>query len=242
MANGEELAILDRDTPLILAVSIVDYDAIEAASLNDTGRKRGISQRIASRSAPWTGMVRFFRLDDGRKQPLRWKTVVLSNPKPDSVAVLDAFTSAAADFGVDEANLAAIAPGRYMIRAGITGRAAGGGVESNDIVVELREMKKPENRDTEEKRLNTAYYAYRRAQYRTALSEVQEVIARNPRNVAALILLGDVQFAMRKYREALAAYQEALTQYQAQDPAIEEEPRALLGRIAATEQKLSRRR
>ena len=240
MANGEEKTILDPDTPLILTVSIVDYEAIEAKS---AGKTRGqMSQRLGSKSAPWTGMIRFLR-HDGRKQALRWRLTLLANPKPDAIAVLDAFTSAFADFGVDAENVATIPPGRYTIRTSITGRASGRHyeVESNDIMVEVRKKRGLKTDENDEKQLNSASYSYRRAQYEKALSEVEAVLARDPEDITALILLGDIQFARRKYAEALSAYQEALSQYNAQ-VAIEEEPRALLAKIDATERKLNRRR
>jgi tetratricopeptide (TPR) repeat protein len=228
-ANGEEEAILRRGEPLVFAVSLVDYAAVEAAG-------RRAPRRIGSRRAPWTGMVRFLRVEEGRTQPLRWRLVLLKHPAPDPIAVLDAATSAVADFGVDAAVLDRLSPGRYAIRAAISGRASGRAyeVESNDIVVQLAgRQRRGTRRDLEERRLFAATYAHRRGRYREALAAAQRVIKGNPKNIRARILLGDVYVARRAFTEALSAYRDALAQFRAQIPAIEEEPRPLLSKIEA---------
>jgi tetratricopeptide (TPR) repeat protein len=261
LVNGSREVALGRDEPLFLAVNVVNHAAVLAANrsavesarheLQDArGRARGGGApardamaksgakpvRLGTRHRPWSTLVAFHEVRQGRTGRLRWRIRVLPYPPAPPSVVIDGVHSASAEFGVAPEALQNVRAGLYRVSASLQ-LGHGQAVFSEAAAVRLLRQKA---RDPAA-RVQLARFHYRLGEWDTATSVVAGALERAPSNVDALMLAADIHFARRRYVEALALYERAW-QIRRRRQRRGEEPRSLMWKIERTEELAGRRR
>lgn len=260
-ANDQTNITIYKDEPLILSVSMVNDDAIHAASFNapledqikelerkfkakmitadrfkgavEEVKEQMLTVRIYRIGGPkgWPYFIKFQTLLENSWKELEWPLKLLLQYPSSSVVTLDGWTSCYVEFGLDPEDMER-PQGEIKIKS-IVEIGKGMTVESNIVTINFLTEKMPEKeKDKEEILIAKGRYAYKRGLYDEAIKYVQKALRVNPHSLPSLNLLGDIEEKRGNLNAALSAYEKALEEFNKQYPDADEPPRLIESNIS----------
>jgi len=145
-------------------------------------------------------------------------------PHTESIAVLDGSSSYSAHYGIAPEGKAPA--GDYIITAKF------GDATSEPVHLVIHPATLNIN-TTPSALLKWGTFYYQWSDLKKAEDLANRLLSLEPNSQGGLVLLGDVQFAANRFRDALATYQRALQLYTASADQSYEPPEYLMGMIAA---------
>jgi hypothetical protein len=240
VVNFDMRADVASGTPLFFEISLI-------------GRRDRQAIRVGTANRPWHSLVHLVRA--GSDEPLSWPVVRIGQPvttytqraegKPKPRVERSGEVSLEPDrtsrllLAVAPEFMAQVAQGRYDLEAVLERELwppwrRHGGVRSMPVTIVIS-ADRTERRERERLALSAQYYlAVKRAE--DALRAASDLVRRDPKNVAAAMLLGDALDALGRPAEALAAYRSAL----ANSRRTYEPPVLVDDRIASVSRRLAR--
>jgi hypothetical protein len=260
-ANMQVHAVLYRDEPLTLSVTIQNMDAVtrgpsNMALSNDRREleamfREGLVSEEQYRSrlkdldekaekylvlrfgspGGWTHFVSFTHLVSEKWIPLPWPLVRMEYYPNTEYAMLDEINQCDIHLGLDPADGAKVDPGEYHIRSEVE-ILPGTIVVSDPVAVEVKDEPVPEkDRESEEFFYRHSFYWKRRGQYDKAFEYARTGLSHFPGSTGLMILLGDIEDGRKNPAAALHAYETALAEIQKNAERRQGPPDALIYRI-----------
>jgi tetratricopeptide (TPR) repeat protein len=260
-ANEQPNITVYKDEPLILSVSLVNDDAIHAASFNvpledqikelerkfkankiteeefkgaaEEIKKEMLKVRIYRIGGPkgWPYFIKFQSLLKNSWEEFKWPLRLLLQIPSSNVVTLDGWTSCYAEFGLDPEDIER-PRGEIKVKS-IVEIGKGITVESNIVTINFLTKKMPETeKDKEEVFIAKGRYAYKRGLHDEAIKYVQKALQANPKSLPSLNLLGNIEEKRGNLNAALSAYEKALEEYNKQYPDADEPPRLIESNIS----------
>jgi hypothetical protein len=259
-ANEQTKITVYKDEPLILSVSMVNDDAIHAASFNapledqikelerkfkenmitadrfkgavEEVKEQMLTVRIYRIGGPkgWPYFIKFQTLLEDSWKELEWPLRLLLQYPSSNVVTLDGWTSCYAEFGLDPEDIGR-PQGEIKVKS-IVEIGKNMTVESNIVTINILTEKMPEkDKDKEEILIAKGRYAYKRGLYDEAIKYVQKVLQFNPNSRPSLNLLGKIEEKRGNLNAALSAYEKSLEEFDKQYPDAYEPPRLIESNI-----------
>lgn len=259
-ANEQTNITVYKDEPLILSVSMVNDDAIHAASFNapledqikelerkfkenmitadrfkgavEEVKEQMLTVRIYRIGGPkgWPYFIKFQTLLEDSWKELEWPLRLLLQYPSSNVVTLDGWTSCYAEFGLDPEDIGR-PQGEIKVKS-IVEIGKNMTVESNIVTINILTEKMPEkDKDKEEILIAKGRYAYKRGLYDEAIKYVQKVLQFNPNSRPSLNLLGKIEEKRGNLNAALSAYEKSLEEFDKQYPDAYEPPRLIESNI-----------
>lgn len=259
-ANEQTNITVYKDEPLILSVSMVNDDAIHAASFNapledqikelerkfkenmitadrfkgavEEVKEQMLTVRIYRIGGPkgWPYFIKFQTLLEDSWKELEWPLRLLLQYPSSNVVTLDGWTSCYAEFGLDPEDIGR-PQGEIKVKS-IVEIGKNMTVESNIVTINILTEKMPEkDKDKEETLIAKGRYAYKRGLYDEAIKYVQKVLQFNPNSRPSLNLLGKIEEKRGNLNAALSAYEKSLEEFDKQYPDAYEPPRLIESNI-----------
>ncbi len=260
-ANEQTNITVYKDEPLIFSVSLVNDDAIHAASFNvpledqikelerkfkankiteeefkgaaEEIKKEMLKVRIYRIGGPkgWPYFIKFQSLLKNSWEDLKWPLRLLLQHPSSNVVTLDGWTSCYAEFGLDPEDIER-PEGELKVKS-IVEIGKGMRVESNIVTINFLTEKMPETeKDKEEILIVRGRYAYKRGLYDEAIKYIQKALQVNPHSLPSLNLIGNIEEKRGNLNAALSAYEKALEEYNKQYPDAYEPPRLIESNIS----------
>lgn len=255
-ANEHSNIAVYKDEPLILSVSMVNEDAIHAASFNapledqikELERKFKVKQiteegfkgeveeikkemlkiKIYRIGGPkgWPYFIKFLTLLEDSWKEVDWPLWLLLHYPSSEVITLNGWTSCYAEFGLDSEDVKR-PQGEKKVKA-IIEIDKNTTVESNIVTINFLEEKIPEiEKDKEEILITKGRYAYKRGLYDEAIGYVQNALQANPHSLPSLNLQGDIEEKRGNLNASLSSYEKALEEFNEQYPDAYDPPRLI---------------
>jgi len=250
---NEEIQVkIYEDEPLILSLSIINDEAIQAAlhntpleverqELESKFKEKQISEkeyksaveeiernklrfRIYRFGSPkgWVPFIQFRVLSKEGWSDLNWPLKLLMNVPPDNVADLDASTSCYIEWGLDPQDSTQVPRGEYQLKAVAKITKP---VESNVVALTFLSEKLPKTiTNSEEQLLARGRYYYKSSLFQEAKNYAERALKINSNSINALVLLGEIEEKRGNYVKALEAYELAEKKFYAQEEEKEYEP------------------
>ena len=246
-ANEQNNTTVYKDEPLILSVSMVNEDAVHAASFNvsledqvkqieskfiakkiteeefkgkiEEIKKEMLKVRIYRIGGPkgWPYFIKFQTLLKDSWGEVDWPLWLLMHYPSDNVITLDGWTSCYAEFGLDSEENKR-PQGEKKVKA-IIEIDKNTTVESNIVTINFLKEKIPEKvKDKEEILIAKGRYAYKRGLYDEAIEYIQRALQVNPHSLPSLNLMGDIEEKRGNLNASLSAYEKALEEFNEQYP------------------------
>jgi hypothetical protein len=259
-ANEQTKITVYKDEPLIISVSMVNDDAIHAASFNapledqikelerkfkenmitadrfkgavEEVKEQMLTVRIYRIGGPkgWPYFIKFQTLLEDSWKELEWPLRLLLQYPSSNVVTLDGWTSCYAEFGLDPEDIGR-PQGEIKVKS-IVEIGKNMTVESNIVTINILTEKMPEkDKDKEEILIAKGRYAYKRGLYDEAIKYVQKVLQFNPNSRPSLNLLGKIEEKRGNLNAALSAYEKSLEEFDKQYPDAYEPPRLIESNI-----------
>lgn len=255
-ANEQSNIAVYKDEPLILSVSMVNEDAIHAASFNapledqikeierkfkakqiteeifkgkvEEIKKDMLKIRIYRIGGPkgWPYFIKFLTLLEDRWKEVDWPLWLLLHYPSSEVITLNGWTSCYAEFGLDSEDVKR-PQGEKKVKA-IIEIDKNTTVESNIVTINFLEEKIPEiEKDKEEVLIAKGSYAYKRGLYDEAIRYVKKALQVNPHSLPSLNLQGDIEEKRGNLNASLSSYEKALEEFNEQYPDAYDPPRLI---------------
>ncbi len=250
---NEEIQVkIYEDEPLILSLSIINDEAIQAAlhntpleverqELESKFKEKQISEkeyksaaeeiernklrfRIYRFGSPkgWVPFIQFRVLSKEGWSDLNWPLKLLMNVPPDNVVDLDASTSCYIEWGLDPQDSTQVPRGEYQLKAVVKILKP---VESNVVALTFLSEKLPKTiTNSEEQLLVMSRYYYKCSLFQEAKNYAERALKINSNSIKALVMLGEIEEKRGNYVKALEAYELAEKKFYAQEEEKEYEP------------------
>jgi len=235
--NEETDIEIHEDEPLILSLSIINDEAIQAAQHNtpieierqELDRKykeNQISEKEYKSSVEeidrskrnfrtyrfgspkgWVPFIQFRVQSTEGWRDLNWPLKLLMHDPPDNVVELNASTSCYVEWGLDPQDSTKVARGEYQLKAIVKIMEP---VESNVVTVIFLGEKLPKAvMNSEEQLLARGRYYYKSCLFKEAKGYAEKALKINSNSIGALMLLGDIEENKGNYTNALKLYRKA---------------------------------
>jgi tetratricopeptide (TPR) repeat protein len=259
--NDGIAAVVNNDQPLVIHVSLTNYEAQDAAMYNDSLKSRmeglrkeakekdldreELKKRLKALSdelkpvravrfggqKTWTGFVELEVGGASGWRPCNWPTHLLSWSPDSEVAEVDADRMAYVELGVDPEEFAQVEKGPHALRVSVE-LLRGSATFSNQVTVEATGVETPAEVKSGEPFLTAlASYWIKRGMKNRAKAFLTDEILRHPGYANLLVLAGDLLRSEGDLKGALALYQRALEAYRKKQHNATEQPEALIDRI-----------
>lgn len=183
---------------------------------------------LGSQDKPWSSLVKWKMINSNTGTEIVLPVTILSNPFPESIAILDEKGYYISYFGISPQDM-------KQIRGASTWQltATMGSERSNDIRLEIKEEIMPMAiAETEEMWLRIGQYYWHANNAENTIQFADRILKKNPLSLDGLSLKADGLILQKSYLPALEVFNKALTEYYKQNGVNSEPPEYLVESIA----------
>lgn len=233
--NEETDIKIYEDEPIIISLSIINDEAIQAAlhntpleverqELERKYEKNRISEKEYKSAVEeiernklnfrtyrfgspkgWTPFIQFRVLSTEEWSDLNWPLKLLMYDPPDNVVELNASTSCYIEWGLDPQDSTQVSRGEYQLKAIAKIMKP---VESNVVTLTfIGEKLSKAITNSEEQLLARGRYCYKSSLFQEAKDYAERALKINSNSLEALVLLGNIEEKRGNYVKALEAYE-----------------------------------